>query len=73
MGAVQSPVVYHNVFRKTRHDAKDALVEARYHLEAEAALEWVPDRETFDLHRCRERDHDFERGPNAAALWKGVR
>lgn len=51
MGVVQSPALYSNPFLTSRQDAKDALLEERYRLNAKALMEWVPDEDNLGLHR----------------------
>lgn len=51
MGVVQSPAVYSNPFLTTRQDAKGALLEERYRLEAKAWMGWIPDVDNFGLHK----------------------
>eukprot|EP00903_Cladosiphon_okamuranus_P013184 g12296.t2 len=51
VGVVESPAVYSNPFLTTRHDAKDALLEERYRLEAKAWMGWIPDVDNLGLHK----------------------
>lgn len=51
VGVVTSPVVYSSVFRKSRFDASDVLHKQRCRLEAQPAIEWIPDLDTLGLHR----------------------
>ncbi|CAM9181074.1 unnamed protein product [Ascophyllum nodosum] len=51
VGVVRSPVVYSNVFLKSRYDARAVLHGQRCRLEAQPTTEWIPDLENLGLHR----------------------